>query len=222
MALPRKRDIENYAHTDKERVNNPPVGLVTPETDKDAARKIYAHDPHIDPQLSWAGKAEHAAFEVPTVSLHVHERIDPRTVIEAVRKRNGASAQASLFEGPEENPPIRQAIDFYQHRQLERRRRREPHPDAALLVAGRPLRRVLQGVRETAADGPCPLNRRVRTNMSYTPALPSSDAKKATDATAIRPVPIALPCAAVREFGRAESSSDVVRERESPGRCRSR
>ena len=113
---PRKRDIENYAHTDKERVNNPPVGLVTPETDKDAARKTYAHDPHIDPQLSWAGKAEHTAFEVPTVSLHVHERIDPRTVIEAVRKRNGASAQASLFEEPAENPPIRQAIDFYQHR----------------------------------------------------------------------------------------------------------
>ena len=49
---PRKRDIENYAHTDKERVNNPPVGLVTPETDKDAARKTYQYDPHIDPQLS--------------------------------------------------------------------------------------------------------------------------------------------------------------------------
>ena len=33
-----------------------------------------------------------------------------------MHKRNGAAAQASLFEGPEENPPIRQAIDFYQHR----------------------------------------------------------------------------------------------------------
>ena len=113
---PRKREIENYAHTDKERVNNPPVGLVTPETDEDAGKKTYQHDPHIDPQLSWAGKAEHTSFEVPTVSLHVHERVDPRTVIEAVRKRNGSTAQASLFEAPEENPPIRQAIDFYQHR----------------------------------------------------------------------------------------------------------
>ena len=117
----RKRNIENYAHRDKERANNPPVGLVTPETDRDAGRKTYAHDPHIDPQLSWAGKAEHTAFEVPTVSLHVHERIDPRTVVEAVRKRNGASFQsqgfqASLFDDPEENPPIRQAIDFYRHR----------------------------------------------------------------------------------------------------------
>jgi adenine-specific DNA-methyltransferase len=54
---------------------------------------------------------------VPTVSLHVHERIDPRTIIEAVRKRNGGGQpiQASLFERPEENPPLRDAIDFYKH-----------------------------------------------------------------------------------------------------------
>ena len=112
----RKREIENYAHSGKERVNNPPVGLVTPETDEDAGKKAYRHDPHIDPQLSWAGKAEHTSFEVPTVSLHVHERVDPRTIIKAVRKRNGSAAQTSLFEAPEENPPIRQAIDFYRHR----------------------------------------------------------------------------------------------------------
>ena len=91
-AKPRKREIENYAHAGKERVNNPPVGLVTPETDEDAGKKAYRHDPHIDPQLSWAGKAEHTSFEVPTVSLHVHERVDPRTIIEAVRKRNGRAA----------------------------------------------------------------------------------------------------------------------------------
>ena len=102
-----RRDIENYAHAGKERVNNPPVGLVTPETDRDAGKKTYAHDPHLDPQLSWAGKAEHTSFDVPTVSLHVHERIDPRTVIETVRKRNGAEPQISLFAAPEENPPIR-------------------------------------------------------------------------------------------------------------------
>ena len=111
-----KRDIETYAHTDKERVNNPPVGLVTPETDRDTGRRTYAHDPHLDPQLSWAGKAEHTSFEVPTVSLHVHERIDPRTIVESVRKRNGAQPQMSLFAAPEENPPLRQAIEFYRHR----------------------------------------------------------------------------------------------------------
>lgn len=41
------------------------------------------------PQLIWAGKAEHTSFEVPTVSVHVHERIEPRTIIETVRRRNG-------------------------------------------------------------------------------------------------------------------------------------
>ena len=57
-----KRDIENYAHAGKERANNPPVGLVTPETDRDVGRKTYTHDPHLDPQLVWTGKAEHTSF----------------------------------------------------------------------------------------------------------------------------------------------------------------
>ena len=83
-----KRPIESYEHKDKERVNNPPIGLVTPDTDTDAGqkKKSYAYDPHLNPQLTWAGKADHTSFEVPTVSLHVHDRIDPRTIIEAVRK----------------------------------------------------------------------------------------------------------------------------------------
>ncbi|MER3466257.1 MAG: site-specific DNA-methyltransferase, partial [Armatimonadota bacterium] len=113
-----KRPIESYDHRDKERVNNPPVGLVTPHTDPDAGqkKKRYAYDPHLDPQLVWAGKAEHTSFEVPTVSLHVHERIDPRTIIEAVRKKNGNGwVQGSLFE-QERKEPLRQAIEFYQHK----------------------------------------------------------------------------------------------------------
>lgn len=51
-----KRSIETCAHTDKERVNDPPVGLVTPETDRDAGRRTWARDPYLDPGLSWAGK----------------------------------------------------------------------------------------------------------------------------------------------------------------------
>jgi adenine-specific DNA-methyltransferase len=110
-----ERPVESYEHQDKQRVNNPPVGLVTPETDPDAGvRKSYAYDPHLDPQLVWAGKAEHRSFEVPTVSLHVHERIDPRTIIEAVRKRDG-QRQMTFFDLPGQNPPLRHAIDFYQH-----------------------------------------------------------------------------------------------------------
>ncbi|BCL34172.1 site-specific DNA-methyltransferase [Nostoc sp. MS1] len=120
MARQRKseqREIEQYKHENKERANNPPVGLVNPDTDPEESAKKYAYDPHIDPQLDWAGKAEHTSFEVPTVSLHVHERIDPRTIIEAVRKRKDEKVkQLSLFQTPEENLPIRQAIEFYKHK----------------------------------------------------------------------------------------------------------
>jgi adenine-specific DNA-methyltransferase len=131
-AKPTKRPITQYEHRDKKRINNPPVGLVTSDTDPPVpTHKAYEYaqpvptvkpgknldyDPHLDPQLVWAGKKEHTSFEVPTVSLHVHERIDPHTIIGEVRKKNGdTSVQPSLFEQREQNPPLREAIDFYRH-----------------------------------------------------------------------------------------------------------
>jgi len=118
-----KRPIESYEHRDKERINNPSVGLVTPETDPDAGqkKKPYAYDPHplsrMKTELVWAGKAEHTSFEVPTVSLHVHERIDPRAIIEGVRKKNGQKGpvQLGLFE-EERKEPLREAVEFYRHK----------------------------------------------------------------------------------------------------------
>ena len=113
---PKKKPIEQYEHKDKRRANNPPVGLVDQSNDTVEAKKTYAYDPHLDPTLQWAGKAERTTFEVPTVSLHVHERIDPRTILEAVRKKNGDLAQQiPLFSRPDENLPIREAIEFYKH-----------------------------------------------------------------------------------------------------------
>ena len=88
MARGKNKPIEQYEHLDKRRKNNPPAGLVTPETDRDDEKKTYTYDPHLDPQLIWAGKVERTSFKVPTVSLHVHERIDPHTIIEAVERRN--------------------------------------------------------------------------------------------------------------------------------------
>lgn len=114
---PNKRKIEQFTHEKTQRLNNPPVGLVTPDTEPaTGAKKTYAYDPHLDPQLQWAGKAERTSFEIPTVSLHVHERIDPRSIIEAVRKKNGADfEQLSLFN-PKKNSPLREAIEFYRHK----------------------------------------------------------------------------------------------------------
>ena len=65
---PTKKPIEQYEHGAKKRLNNPPVGLVTPETEPIVQeKKAYAYDPHLDPELVWAGKAERTSFEVPTV-----------------------------------------------------------------------------------------------------------------------------------------------------------
>jgi adenine-specific DNA-methyltransferase len=112
----KKRPVEQYEHKGKKRVNNPPVGLVDAKSDAVEGKKTYAYDPHLDPTLVWAGKAERTSFEIPTVSLHVHERIDPRAIIEAVRKKNGSDyAQLSLFGSKTENPPLREAIEFYKH-----------------------------------------------------------------------------------------------------------
>ncbi len=112
-------NIEQYTHNDKKRSYNPPVGLVTPQTDKDLPKKKYSYDPHLDPQLIWSGKKENTSFEVDTVSLHVHERIDPITIIENVIQKQKFQQETLFhyFELPENNLPNRQAIEFYKHDQ---------------------------------------------------------------------------------------------------------
>ena len=75
------------------------------------------------PYLQWTGKAERTSFEVDTVSLHVHERIDAMSILSAVSKRQGKKSdkaatggfQPGLFEAPFENLPLRSAVDFYKH-----------------------------------------------------------------------------------------------------------
>lgn len=74
------------------------------------------------PYLQWTGKAERTSFEVDTVSLHVHERIDAMSILSAVSKRQGHKDKAAtggfqpgLFEAPFESLPLRSAVDFYKH-----------------------------------------------------------------------------------------------------------
>lgn len=110
--------VETYSHKGKKRKNNPPVGLVSSATDALNGRTIYKHNPHIDPFLSWAGKAEGMGFEVQNVSLHIHERIDPQRIIKSfLREKPQAPRQLSFFEQPENDPPLNKAIDFYRHEQ---------------------------------------------------------------------------------------------------------
>ncbi len=110
--------IDAYIHNNQKRPNNPPVGLVSEATDKSNVPSTkYEHDPHIDPQLSWAGKKEGISFDVPDVSLHVHERIDPMRVVSSFMRKDDGPRQISLFDDPFNEPPLHQAMDFYHHTQ---------------------------------------------------------------------------------------------------------
>src|SRR3989338_7309688 len=111
--------VKQYTYQYQKRANNPPVGLVSAETDHLNGIKKYEYDPYLDPKLQWTGKKEGMSFDVDTVSLHVHERIDPLTIIENVKKKE-ETAQMQLFhyfESAGSNLPIREAIEFYKHSQ---------------------------------------------------------------------------------------------------------
>lgn len=77
------------------------------------------------PYLNWAGKAEGSSVAIDNVSLHVHERIDPQSILDSVRqriKREKAGTQEAMpqyqhemFAAPFETMPLREALDFYHH-----------------------------------------------------------------------------------------------------------
>ena len=73
--------IEAYRHEKETRKNAILVRLAFYNISKPKPKK-YAYNPRLDPQLVLSGKAEHTSFEVPTVSLHIHERIAPETIIQ--------------------------------------------------------------------------------------------------------------------------------------------
>jgi adenine-specific DNA-methyltransferase len=100
--------VKDYRHEEK-RPNNPPAGLATYDKTP-PSRKIYSYDPHLDPQLMWAGKAENLSFDVENVALHIHERISTAAIIRAVQRED---PQRELFADPQF--PLTQQIEFYQH-----------------------------------------------------------------------------------------------------------
>ena len=71
-----EEDVEAYRHETEKRKNVFPARLASYDTSTPKPRK-YEYNPHLDPQLVWTGKTENTSFKVPTVSLHIHERIVP-------------------------------------------------------------------------------------------------------------------------------------------------
>jgi adenine-specific DNA-methyltransferase len=103
---PNKRPVEQYDHKGKKRLNNPLVGLVDASTDAIEGLKIRTWT------RNWSGRARRSARASrrrPSLCTS-HERIDPRGIIKAVRKKNGSNyEQLSLFAAREQNPPLREA-----------------------------------------------------------------------------------------------------------------
>ena len=115
------------------------MGLVGPDTDADGAPARYPPpdragrsapagepdrhgacniaSPHHDPTLCWFGKRDGEDVVVPTVSLHLHERIDPTTIIEKALKKETHRQDTLVphFEMDVNNPPLGKAIQFYRH-----------------------------------------------------------------------------------------------------------
>jgi len=101
--------VDDYRHEAASRLNLPEAGIATQDRAV-AEPHRYSYDPHLDPQLVWAGKAEHTSFEVDTVSLHIHERVSTEAIMRAVRREE---VQRTLFADPQLSPA--QELDFYKH-----------------------------------------------------------------------------------------------------------
>ena len=112
---PLEKEIRSYYHSDKERLNNPPVGLSIYDDD-DVPRKSYDYDPNIDPQLNWSGKTERTSFDVPLVSLHIHETINPHQILKSARGGgHSGQFQTTLFD-TDALIARRERLEFYKHK----------------------------------------------------------------------------------------------------------
>jgi adenine-specific DNA-methyltransferase len=80
---------------------------------------LYPRDPDADPQLVWRGKDEQDAgpLTVPAVPLYIQEKIDPRALVEDLRRAGPAgkpSEQFRLFEDFDGLEGYEQ-VEFYEH-----------------------------------------------------------------------------------------------------------
>ena len=106
---PKGKKVADYRHEDATRVNNPPAGLAWQDTEKPEKRR-FEYDPHLDPQLVWAGKAERQSFEVEAPSIHVHERLSADDILKSVMRE---PMQPALFDYEELDRS--KVVDFYRH-----------------------------------------------------------------------------------------------------------
>lgn len=123
---PRRRtktavDVEATRHLDK-RTNIPTSELQDFVTEDELApgQLRYPRDPSLDPQLVWKGKDEQDGddLNVPVVPIYVQEKIDPKALIEDLRRRSVSRQpveELQLFADFDGGLSFEEKIDFYHH-----------------------------------------------------------------------------------------------------------
>src|SRR5580704_4009810 len=79
---------------------------------------LYPRDPDADPQLVWRGKDEQdsVSLTVAAVPLYIQEKIDPRSLVEALRRHSGHDrpSQPLLFDDFDGLEGY-ERVEFYEH-----------------------------------------------------------------------------------------------------------
>src|SRR5713226_5155406 len=122
MAKKKSTKVESIRHKDK-RKNIPTEELRDfVAGDEHAPRAMfYPRDPSLDPQLVWKGKDEQDAadLEVPVVPVYIQEKIQPRVIIENLRRTaldGEPEPELTLFDDFN-GIAFDELVDFYQHEQ---------------------------------------------------------------------------------------------------------
>jgi adenine-specific DNA-methyltransferase len=124
MAPRRKRsasiEVEETRHLDK-RANIPTTELAdfVRKQELDPTKLLYPRDISRDPQLVWKGKDEQDAadLEIVSVPIYVQEKIEPRALIEDLRRRSeaGRPVQELQLFTDFDGLPFEDKVDFYHH-----------------------------------------------------------------------------------------------------------
>lgn len=115
MAAGKKKDanrevpVLDYEHSGSHRTNNPPAGLAHLDREETPIKTLQ-YDPHLDPQMQWAGKMERSIADIPAPSVHVHEELSAQKIVGSVRKQR---LQPALFDVADLDPA--KAVEFYKH-----------------------------------------------------------------------------------------------------------
>ncbi|MCS6791020.1 MAG: hypothetical protein NZ580_08600 [Bacteroidia bacterium] len=78
--------VDDLRHPYARRKNNPPAGLATQKPVAHHPPRRYEYNPHLDPQLVWAGKEECSEIQIESLPLHIHEYIAPKAIIQGLQR----------------------------------------------------------------------------------------------------------------------------------------